>query len=166
MNNGKIPSIIRWTRSDYAKLSYAVREFNKRVTELEGLEQNIAPPSFDYKEVKENIYSRRELNRVIKSLKRFGKESQQRVVETPAGVKLTQWELSELKKAQKRSISRTTDKARLIVESDINVMGDKDFKQLSNANMLSKLMTYERNTKNLLKDYKQSYNFKGFEGWS
>lgn len=130
MNNGKIPSIIRWTRSDYAKLSYAVRQFNKKVSELEGLEKIVAPPEFDYKEVKENIYSRKELNRVIKSLKRFSKESQQRVVEIPSGEKLTQWELSELKKAQKRSVIRTTDKARLIVESDINVMGDKDFKQL------------------------------------
>ena len=102
MNNGKIPSLIRWTRSDYAKLSYAVRQFNKKVSELEGLEKNVAPPEFDYKEVKEAIYSRKELNRVIKSLKRFDKVSQQRVVEIPSGEKLTQWELSELKKAQKR----------------------------------------------------------------
>lgn len=128
--NNKIPSIIRWNRSDYAKLSYAVRQFNKKISELEGMEKNVLPSEYSYKELKENIYSRRELNRVIKSLKRFSRESQQRIVETPSGVKLTQWEFSELKKAQKRSVARTTDKARMIVESDINVMGDKEFKQL------------------------------------
>lgn len=130
MNNGKIPSIIRWTRSDYAKLSYAVRQFNKKVSELEKMEGNVAPEEFDYSEVRDSIYSRRELNRVIKSLKRFSRESQQRIRTLPSGQQITQWELSELKKAQKRGVSRTSDKARMIIESDINVMGDKEFKQL------------------------------------
>lgn len=130
MNNGKIPSVIRWTRSDYARLSYAVRQFNKKVSELEKLEGNVAPEEFDYTEVRNAIYSRKELNRVIKSLKRINRESQQRIRTLPSGVQITQWELSELKKAQKRAVGRTTDKARAIVESDINVMGDKEFKQL------------------------------------
>lgn len=130
MNNGKIPSVIRWTRSDYARLSYAVRQFNKKVSELEKLEGNVAPEEFDYREVKNAIYSRKELNRVINSLKRINRESQQRIRTLPSGVQITQWELSELKKAQKRAVGRTTDKAREIVESDTNVMGDKEFKQL------------------------------------
>lgn len=130
MNNGKIPSVIRWTRSDYARLSYAVRQFNKKVSELEKLEGNVAPEEFDYTEVRNAIYSRKELNRVINSLKRINRESQQRIRTLPSGVQITQWELSELKKAQKRAVGRTTDKARAIVESDINVMGDKEFKQL------------------------------------
>lgn len=130
MNNGKIPSVIRWTRSDYARLSYAVRQFNKTVRELEKLDNNVAPEEFDYSDVRDAIYSRKELNRVIKSLKRIGRESQQKVVSLPSGVQITQWEYSELKKAQKRAVERTTDKARAIVESDTNVMGDKEFRQL------------------------------------
>lgn len=130
MNNGKIPSMIRWTRSDYAKLSYAVRQFNKKVSELEKLEGNVAPEEFDYREVRDSIYSRKELNRVIKSLKRINRESQQKIRTLDSGEQITQWELSELKKAQKRAVGRTTDKARAIVESDINVMGDREFKQL------------------------------------
>ena len=130
MNNGKIPSVIRWTRSDYARLSYAVRQFNKKVSELEKLEGNVAPEEFDYREVRDSIYSRKELNRVIKSLKRINRESQQRIRTLDSGQQITQWELSELKKAQKRAVGRTTDKARAIIESDINVMGDREFKQL------------------------------------
>ena len=128
--NNKIPSVIRWTRSDAAKLSYAVRQFNKTIQKLDSLERDILPESLDYKDVKEEIFSRKELNRVIKSLKRFGRASQQRVVNLNSGEQVTQWELSELKKAQKRAINTIQNKARDIVESDTNVMGDTEFKNL------------------------------------
>ena len=128
--NGKVPSVIRWTRSDYARLSYAVREFNKKVSELEALDMNVLPEEYQYKELRDSIYSRRELNRIIKSLRRFNKASQQRIVEAPSGELLTQWELSELKKAQKRAIMNVTDQAREIIDSDVNVMGDAEFKKL------------------------------------
>ena len=128
--NGKIPSVIRWSRSDYMNLSYAVRKFNETLRELEGLNENILPQEYNYSELRDSIYSRRELNRVIKSLRRFSKPSQQRVVEAPSGEKLTQWELSELKKAQKRAVLNVTDQAREIIDSDVNVMGDAEFKKL------------------------------------
>ena len=128
--NGKIPSVIRWSRSDYMNLSYAVRKFNETLRELEGLNENILPQEYNYSKLRDTIYSRRELNRVIKSLRRFSKPSQQRVVEAPSGEKLTQWELSELKKAQKRALVNVTDQAREIIDSDVNVMGDVEFKKL------------------------------------
>lgn len=128
--NGKIPSVIRWTRSDYLKLSYAVRKFNQTISELEKLDKNVLPEEFEYTKLRDNIYSRRELNRVIKALRRFSKASQQRVVEAPSGEKMTQWELGELKKAQKRALVNVTDQARMIVDSDVNVMGDAEFKKL------------------------------------
>ena len=129
MNIEKIPSVIRWTRSDYAKLSHAVRKFNKKISELEGIEEKILPKEANYKELKENIYSRRELNRVIKSLNRINRESQQRIITLDTGEKMTQWELSELKKAQKRSLGVIQSKTRDIIESD-NVIGDLEYKQL------------------------------------
>ena len=130
MNNGRIPSVIRWTRSDYLKLSYAVRNFNKKISELEALDKNVLPEEYKYTELRDNIYSRRELNRVIKALRRFSKPSQQKVVQTTSGEKMTRWELSELKKAQKRSLLNVTDQAREIVEDKDNVMGDAEFKKL------------------------------------
>ena len=128
--NGKIPSVIRWTRSDYLKLSYAVRKFNQTIGELEKLDKNVLPEEYKYTELRDSIYSRRELNRVIKALRRFSKASQQRVVSSPSGEKMTQWELGELKKAQKRALVNVTDQARMIVDSDVNVMGDAEFKKL------------------------------------
>lgn len=128
--NGKIPSVIRWSRSDYLKLSYAVRQFNKTISELEALDKNVLPEEYKYTELRDSIYSRRELNRVIRALRRFSKASQQRIVSSPSGEKMTQWELGELKKAQKRALVNVTDQAREIVESETNVMGDAEFKKL------------------------------------
>ncbi len=128
--NNKIPSVIRWTKGDYLKLSYAVRKFNQTISELEGLDKNVLPEEFKYTELRDSIYSRRELNRVIKALRRFSKTSQQRIVEAPSGEKITKWELSELKKAQKRALGNVTDQARVIVEDSTNVMGDAEFKKL------------------------------------
>ena len=129
--DNKIPSIIRWTRSDYGKLSYAVREFNKKVRELEALDKNVLPEEFNYQELKDTIYSRKELNRVIKSLRRFTRnESQQKTILLEGGEEITKWEYSELKKAQKRAVSSIQEKARGIIEDDKNVIGDLEFKQL------------------------------------
>ena len=36
-------SLIRWKRSDYAKLSYEIRRFNKRIKELDVDELNYLP---------------------------------------------------------------------------------------------------------------------------
>jgi len=129
--NDKIPSVIRWKRSDYAKLSYAVRQFNKKISELEALEKDYLPEQYNYQELRDSIYSRRELNRIIKGLNRFTtRESQQRMITLPSGEEISNWEYSELKKAMKRSNERITDMSRDIVNNDKNVMGDKEFKQL------------------------------------
>lgn len=130
MNNGKVPSVIRWSRGDYQKLSYAVRQFNKKISELESLDQNVLPEEFKYTELRDSIYSRKELNRVIKALRRFSKPSQQKLVKTTSGEVITKWEYSELKKAQKRAIINVTDQAREIIDDNRNVMGDSEFKKL------------------------------------
>ena len=137
--NNKIPlvirrnqttSIIRWNRSDYARLSYAVRQFNKTINKLESIDRDILPEEMNYKELRDNIYSRKELNRIVNSLRRFSKESQQQIVKIPSGEELTKWEVSELKKAQKRAISNIQWKAWEIIDSDRNVMGDTEYKRL------------------------------------
>lgn len=128
--NEKMPSVIRWTRSDYAKLSHAVRKFNEKINELEALELDYLPQQYNYSDLRDSIYSRRELNRIIKGLNRFTtRESQQRMVALPSGEEITRWEYSELKKAMKRSQDRIGEMARGLVEN-YNVMGDKEFKQL------------------------------------
>ena len=127
----KIPNLIRWTRSDYARLSHAVREFNKTIAELEKLNKNYLPEGFNYKELRDSIYSRSELNRIIKSLKRFtANTKEQAIVTIPSGEEISKWEYKELKKAMRRATLRITDQARKIIDDDRNVIGDVEFKRL------------------------------------
>lgn len=65
-------SKIKWQQKDYVTLGKAVANFNKKINELNKEEKKLyLPDTITYKEVKENIVTRNELNRVIKSLKRF-----------------------------------------------------------------------------------------------
>lgn len=94
---------IRWKRGDYVRLGRAISQFNKKVNELETLENKLNLPELeDYKSKKERIKTRQELERYIKSLQRFNKPSQQEPVYLESGEALTKWEYSELKKARKR----------------------------------------------------------------
>lgn len=130
--NNKIPSMIRWTRSDTAKLSRAVRDFNKKVKELDKLsEENYLPDLKEYKDLKDRIVSRKELNRVIKSLKRFNQDRQQQMIITEGGQEITRWEQREINLAEKRAIRNLTVEKFKIDTSRTNIgMGDKRSKEI------------------------------------
>ena len=59
-------SLIRWKKGDYIRLGKAVSDFNKRVKELESIDVDYLPDLKNYKDIKSEILSRNELNRVLK----------------------------------------------------------------------------------------------------
>ena len=90
-------SKIRWKQGDYVKLGKAVAEFNKKINKLNAEENKLyLPDTIDYKEAKENITTRAELNRMINSLKRFQREGAEELYTTQAGEDITKWERREL----------------------------------------------------------------------
>lgn len=90
-------SKIRWKQGDYVKLGKAVAEFNKKINKLNAEENKLyLPDTIEYKEAKENITTRAELNRMINSLKRFQKEGAEELYTTQAGEDITKWERREL----------------------------------------------------------------------
>ena len=93
---------IKWQQKDYLSLGRAVANFNKKINELQSEEKKLYLPELkNYKDIKENIQTRSELNRVINSLKRFSKEGAEDLYTTKAGEQLTKWERQELRKANK-----------------------------------------------------------------
>lgn len=90
-------SKIRWKQGDYVKLGKAVAEFNKKINKLNAEENKLyLPDTIEYKEAKENITTRAELNRMINSLKRFQREGAEELYTTQAGENITKWERREL----------------------------------------------------------------------
>lgn len=90
-------SKISWKRGDFIKLGQAVARFNKKVNELNREEKKLyLPETINYKEAKENITTRKELNRLINSLRRFQKEDAEDLYTTQAGEEISKWERREL----------------------------------------------------------------------
>lgn len=90
-------SKIRWKQGDYIKLGKAVAEFNRKINKLNAEENKLyLPETIDYKEAKENITTRSELNRLVNSLRRFQREGAEELYTTQAGEEITKWERREL----------------------------------------------------------------------
>lgn len=90
-------SRINWKRGDYISLGRAVSNFNKKIRELQAEENKLyLPDEINYKEAKENIKTRKELNRLINSLRRFQREGSEDLYKTQSGEFLTKWERREL----------------------------------------------------------------------
>lgn len=127
-------NLIRWKRGDYVKLSRAVSNFNKKVNELKKMEDkeiSYLPDLKDYKEIKDNIYSRSELNRIITSLKRINEANAFDVVTTESGVDLTRWESKEIKKAQRRALRNVNLEIEKIEQGKKSIgMGDERLREL------------------------------------
>ena len=109
---------IKWTRSDYAKLNAAVRNFNKKVTaaaKKNDLNEfnNYLPDLLSYKAVKAGIETRRELNRKLTQLKNINKPKALELIYTKGGAAVSQWELTETNKQKRlleQALKRQLDK--------------------------------------------------------
>jgi hypothetical protein len=90
-------SRINWRQGDFVRLGRAVSEFNKKVNALQREENKLyLPETIIYKEAKENITTRKELNRLINSLRRFQREGAEDLYLTQSGEEITKWERREL----------------------------------------------------------------------
>lgn len=96
-------SLIKWKRGDYVRLSKAVAKFNKKISSLQPSELSYLPSMRDYKDLKEEIKSRKELDRIVNALRRFDVTGAEVKVTLPSGQELTKWEYKELKLARNRA---------------------------------------------------------------
>lgn len=93
---------IRWKQTDYLNLGREVARFNKKINELNKEEKKLYLPEVqDYKNVRDRIHTRAELNRVISSLRRFSKEGAEDIYTNNAGEVMTNWEHNELIRQQR-----------------------------------------------------------------
>lgn len=124
-------SLIRWKKGDYIKLGQAVSRFNKIIDELDNVERNYLPDLMNYKEIKESITSRKELNRVVNALRRATFENLESTRAFESGEEVSKWEFSEINKARRRAF-RNLEKERIsIVENRPSIgMGDERLSEI------------------------------------
>lgn len=133
---------INWKKGDYIRLGRAVSDFNKKINELQQEENKLyLPTPVDYKKAKQEISTRQELNRIIKSLRRFQKEDAGELYITEAGEQLTKWERRELG-IQARTITRRLNKELTSIKesSPSGLMGELEQRRIkSSINRLKKI---------------------------
>lgn len=124
-------SLIRWKRGDYIRLGRAISRFNQTINEIEVDERAVLPQTQNYKELKANINSRRELNRVINALNRANTHNLTETREYASGEVITDWEFREINKASRRAMRNLESERASILSSRESIgMGDERLSEI------------------------------------
>ena len=119
---------ISWRNVDNLSLGKAVANFNRKIKRIETEEnKGYLPETLNFKDVKENITTRRELNRIIQNLRNFNKEGAEELYQNDAGEEMTKWEKDVLQDEISRGIRRlnkelrSVDKTKYPFETDVEL---------------------------------------------
>lgn len=149
---------IRYDKKLNQEINRTIKNFNQKIARLEKQEKELLPSKISNKELKENVYTRTELNRKLKELQRFSSRGAEDIIETKGGVKLTKYELSNLKRETarvKRNITREinrlkVDKPKIFGKqqaSTFSEMGDTDY-----LNLVARRKALEKNVNTLTRE--------------
>lgn len=132
---------IRYDKKLNQEINKTIKNFNQKIARLEKQERELLPSKITKQELKNTSFTRAELQRKLKELQRFSKRGAEDIITTSGGVKLTQYELQNIKRENarvKRNITREIN--RLKVEkpkifgktqtSTFSEMGDTDYLNL------------------------------------
>ena len=132
---------IRYDKKLNQEINRTIKNFNQKIARLEKQERELLPSKISKKDLKSNVYTRTELQRKLKELQRFSTRGAEDIITTSGGVRLTQYELNEIKRENarvKRNITREinrlkTDKPKVFGKkqsSTFSEMGDTDYLNL------------------------------------
>lgn len=132
---------IRYDKKLNQEINKTIKNFNQKIARLEKQERELLPSKITKKDLKNSVYTRTELQRKLKELQRFSKRGAEEVIETKGGVKLTQYELQNIKRENarvKRNITREINRLKVnkpkifgkTQTSTFSEMGDTDYLNL------------------------------------
>lgn len=107
---------IRYDKKLNQEINRTIKNFNQKIARLEKQERELLPSKITKKDLKSSVYTRTELRRKLKELQRFSTRGAEDVITTSGGVKLTQYELSEIKRENarvKRNITREINRLKV-----------------------------------------------------
>ena len=117
---------IRWGRSDYSRLSHLVRKVNKKIFEIEVTRPDISeyqPDWLDYQELKSEIKTRRDFDRLINKYNRYLREGAEEVKKSARSAVDTEWAINEFKIAQRVDNASKTRKRKEIEAKEVTIAG-------------------------------------------
>ena len=132
---------IRYDKKLNQEINRTIKNFNQKIARLEKQERELLPSKITKKDLKESVYTRRELQRKLRELQRFSKRGAEDIITTRGGVRLTKYELNEIKRENarvKRNITREINRLRVekpkifgkSQSATFSQMGDTDYLNL------------------------------------
>lgn len=128
-------SMIRFREEDKRELQKAIYKFNRNVRKLkreESLTDVYLPETLKYKDVREDIMTRKEFNRVINALRTFSKKKNQKIVELPSGINITLWEQKQIRYAKRRA-TRALNLKMSGIQDVAGLMGSSELQQIKST---------------------------------
>lgn len=132
---------IRYDKKLNQEINKTIKNFNQKIARLEKQERELLPSKITKKDLIKSATTRAELQRKLKELQQFSKRGAEDVITTSGGVKLTQYELQNIKRENarvKRNITREINRLRVEKPkifgkkqtSTFSEMGDTDYLNL------------------------------------
>ena len=155
---------IRYDKKLNQEINRTIKNFNQKIARLEKEERELLPSKITKKYLKENVYTRTELKRKLRELQRFGKRGAEEVIETSGGVRLTRYELENVKRENARIKSNLTREINRLSVKKPKVFGKAQsgtFKQMGDTNylnLLARRKALEKNITKLSKDEFKRFN--------
>lgn len=112
---------IRWKQSDDKEIKRVVRNFNDKIRRLEKKDpknKSALPEKISAKQIKELVVTRKDLENILKSYRRFSEKGSEEVVTVPGSkynTKVTKWQKAEMERMVK-TINKRRAKRKAAIE--------------------------------------------------
>lgn len=149
---------IRYDKKLNQEINRTIRNFNQKIARLEKEERELLPSKITKKELKAGVYNRTDLRRKLKELQRFSERGAEQIIETKSGIRLTKYQLKNIKIENarvKRNITREINRLKMQKPkifgkkqtSTFSEMGDTDY-----LNLVARRKALEKDINKLNRD--------------
>lgn len=131
---------IRYDKKLNQEINRTIKNFNQKIARLEKQERELLPSKITKKDLKSNVYTRSELQRKLKELQRFSSRGSEDIITTRGGVRLTKYELNEIKRENtrlKRNITREINRLKVNNPKIFGKSQTATFAQMGDTNYLN-----------------------------
>lgn len=155
---------IRYDKKLESEINRVIRNFNSKINRLTKVQNDlILPDKITKKTLKENYYTRKDLQRKLNELKRYSTKGIEKTIETKAGLKLSEYELINLKKESariKRNLTREIKNLRTTKPKVFGKIQNATFAQMGDTmylNLLARREALEKDINTLTKEEYERY---------
>lgn len=154
---------IRYDKKLNQEINRTIRNFNQKIARLEKQERELLPTKITKKQLKEEYSTRVDLKRKLRELQRFSTRGSEEVIKTKGGVRLTRYELQNLKKESARIKRNITRELHRLESSKPKIMGKEQtatYKEMGDTqylNLLARRKALEKDVTKLSDEQLEKY---------